>query len=165
MKEKPPEERNFRVIEGGKRELKGKGGSEEPSRRNENLALIRKLSASLDKYLTSRPADREERVILLDQIYHELWALPSGGANPRNAALRRTEAKLGKRPITGNYWRNPTDEEITWSEHYAMEHANAVGEKMMMEIKLQRKLQDLENHLSTKAARAYDEGGETPSSD
>jgi hypothetical protein len=161
MKESPSGKPNLRVIEGGKKELKTLPRNKEASDpRRANIELVRKLSPSLDSYLSQRPTDREERMRLLFDISQELWKLPAGGADAGNAALKRNREKLGERPrhAHANFtWRDTTDEQLDWDEQFALEHANAVAEKIHATFEQQRKIDKLEDDLSDAVARHYAE--------
>src|ERR1700731_1682904 len=154
MQEKPPDDRNFRVIEGGKRELREhKKTRDEPTQWDTNIARVRKLAPSLDTYLAEPPVDRVERKRLLEKIYNELWALPAGGADSRNAASQRNKEKHGERPRgEDSSWMDTTDEQIAWDERYEMEFAYAIGEKMAAIEEQEAKLVGLEDHLNREAA-------------
>jgi len=170
MKEGPSDIPNLHVIQGGKKELKELPRSQEAAdARRANIERVRKLSPSLDLYLSQRPADREQRMILLQKISDELWKLPVGGRDPRDAAWKRTEEKLGKyppHPIPGfHMWFDKTDEQIAWNEQYTLEHANAVGEKMNLIAEQQRKVGQFEDFLTDAAARHYADEDVDPSPD
>jgi hypothetical protein len=161
MREKPPDDRNFRVIEGGKKELR-QHDRQKPERtaRDANIARARKLSPSLDRYLAQRPADKEERQLLLTNISRELWELPKvGGPDARNAAWPKAESKFGARPrVEGQFtWRDATEEQVGWDEQYMLEHANAIGEKLVAMEDQESKLRDLEGHLTRGAEKFYNE--------
>jgi PAS domain-containing protein len=147
----------FRVIDGGKKELRELGKRKtEPTEWDRNIARVRTFSPSLDQYLTQRPTDRLERMILLRRIRDELWAMPAGGADTRNTASQRNQEKHGKRERTKNYlWQDATDQQIAWDERYTMEYANAIAEKMTAIEQEELKIRGLEDHLTEEAAKAY----------
>jgi hypothetical protein len=157
MSEKPPENGTFRVIEGGKKDLREHGRQRtEATSWDNNIATVRKFSPSLDQYLRQQPVDRIDRMILLERVRNELWALPLGGADPQSAALQRNEEKHGKRPYTPNAgWRDATDEQIAWDEAFIMEYANAIAEIKTAVEEQDQKLWGLEDHLEDEAAKAY----------
>ncbi len=97
---------------------------------------------------------------LIHNISEELSKLPAGGADAGNAALKRNREKLGERPrhTHANFtWRDFTDEQLAWDEQYALEHANAVAEKIHATFEQQRKIAKLEDDLSDAVARHYAE--------
>jgi hypothetical protein len=162
MKERSPDNGPFRVIEGGKKELREHNRLRaEPSSGGTNVQRVRQLSPSLDEYLRQPPADRAERMSLLEKISRELWDLPAGGADPRDVALQRTKAKVGEFPRTENYnWKEATDQQIEWDERFALEYASAVGENMAAIEEQRQKLSDLEDHLTEEATKAYGDDGD-----
>jgi hypothetical protein len=154
MPEKPP---GFRVIEGGKKELKQHDKHKaEPTTWDKHIARVRTLCPSLDQYLRQPPADRIERMILLEQIRKELQALPAGDRDSLDAARHRMTEKFGEYPRTHFFsWRDKSDEQIEWEERYELEFANAIGEKMEATEEQEQKLGMLEDHLTNKAEKAY----------
>jgi hypothetical protein len=155
MKEWPA---GFRVIEGGKRGLKTQSRqTPESTSWERHIARARELSPALDQYLRQRPADRIERITLLDAIQKEFWKM-ADTADARAAARERNKAKLGERPDTGVYgWQNASDAQIAWDEGLCMEEANAIGEKVAATEKRAGKLERLEDHLTREAAKAHSE--------
>lgn len=157
MPEKPPDNRTFRVIEGGKKVLRERDRQRsEATSLDHNAATVRKFSPSLDQYLKQKPVDRIDRIILLERIRNEFWALPLGGHDPQRAALQRNEEKHGKRPYTPNAgWRDATDAQIAWDEGFIMEYANAIAEMKTAVEEQDQKLWDLEDRLESEARNAY----------
>lgn len=162
MKEKPPDKPHLRVIEGGKRDLRELAPrviAADP--RISKIDKVRTLSPALDRYLKHRPEENPDVLGLLREITDEFWKLPGGGADTRNAAYARTEAKLGPWPRTASYhWLTANDAQVAWDEAFTLEYACGIAEQLDATAEHERKLNNLERHLDKAAERHYSGGDE-----
>jgi hypothetical protein len=169
MREGPSDKPDLRVIEGGKKELRElPRNTEAVDPRRTNIEKVRKLSPSLDLYLSHRPQDKEERIGLVQKLNDELQRLPAGSPVPYEAVRKRTIEKFGDRPPNpqGAFtWRDRTEEQVEWDEKQALEWANLVAERMEAMAEQQRKVEKLEDHLTDAAARYYRDEDSNPSNE